>query len=302
MRLHVVDGTFEIYRAHFSKRPGHLSPSGQDVKATVGLLSSMFWLLEDEAEAVSHVAIAFDNPIASFRNDLFAAYKSDEGVPPEIRGQFDLAEEAMRAIGIVVWSMGQWEADDALATAAARFGDAVDQVRILTPDKDLGQCVRGREIVQVDRIRKRVIDEAGVRAGWGVAPRSIPDLLALMGDSADGIPGIAGFGAKTAAVLLASFGTIEAIPDDPRAWLAAGLTVRGADRLAATLRDQRANALLYKKLATLVEDVPLPQQLDELEWQGVPRGAFADLRAELGLDEKWNDRPKRWASGSSLDA
>ena len=295
MRLHVIDGTYEIYRAHFSKRPGHRAPDGQDVKATVGLVSSMFSLLAYEPEAVTHLAIAFDNPIASFRNDLFDAYKSDEGVPPEIRGQFDLAEEAMRAIGIVEWSMNRWEADDALATAAARYGGAVEQVRIMTPDKDLGQCVRGQQIVQVDRMRQRVIDEDGVRAGWGVAPRSIPDLLALMGDTADGIPGIAGFGAKTAALLLAHYGSVEAIPDDARAWLAAGLNVRGSDRLAATLRAERPAALLYKKLATLIEDVPLPQGLDELAWRGVPRDAFADLRSKLGLDEKWNERVPRWA-------
>ncbi len=294
MRLHVVDGTYEIYRAHFSKRPDRHAPDGQDVKATTGLMSSMFALLADPAEAVTHLAIAFDNPIASFRNTLFDAYKSDEGVPPEIRNQFDLAEEAMRAMGIVVWSMNEWEADDGLATAAARYGSAVDQVRIMTPDKDLGQCVRGKHIVQVDRMRQRVIDEDGVRANFGVAPRSIPDLLGLMGDTADGIPGIAGFGAKTAAALLVHYQTIEAIPDEAAAWEAAGISVRGKDRLAANLKAQRDDALLYKKLATLIEDVPLPQELSDLAWRGVPRGAFAELRTKLGLESNWDDRPRRW--------
>ena len=293
-RLHVVDGTYEMYRAHYSKRPDHTAPSGQDVKATVGLLSSMFYLLQDEAEAVTHVAIAFDNPIASFRNDMFLPYKSDEGVPPELRTQFDLVEEAAAAIGIVVWSMKEWEADDALATAAARFGNVVDQVRILTPDKDLGQCVHGTRVVQVDRMRQRVFDEDVVRKTWGVAPRSIPDLLALMGDAADGIPGLPGFGAKTAAALLAHYATIEAIPDDAKAWTAAGVTVRGADRLSATLRERREDALLYKKLATLVEDVPLPQDLDGLAYKGVPRARYTALRSLLGLGEGWDARPKRW--------
>ena len=189
MRLHLVDGTFELYRAHFSKRPALRSKAGRDVKAAVGVAQSLLGLLADPAEQVTHLAIAFDNPIRSFRNDLFAAYKSDEGVPDELRAQFDLAEEGARAVGVPVWSMREYEADDALATGAARFGAQVEQVRILTPDKDLGQCVQGSRVIQIDRMRRKVIDEDSVRSVRGVAPSSIPDLLALTGDSADGIPG-----------------------------------------------------------------------------------------------------------------
>ncbi len=270
MRVHLVDGTFELFRAHFSPRPD------RPQKATVGLVGSMLALLQDRDEAVTHLAIAFDNPIVSFRNDLFDAYKSDEGVPPVLREQFDLAEEAMRALGIVVWSMKEYEADDALATAAVRFASApgVEQVRIMTPDKDLGQVVDGTRVVQVDRMRRKVIDEAGVRAARGVGPASVPDLLALVGDTSDGIPGLAGFGAKSAAAVLARWKTVEAIPDDPMRW---EVKVTGAPRLAATLAAQRDDAILYKKLATLVRDVPLPESLADLEHEGVPRAPFAKL-------------------------
>ena len=199
MRLHLVDGTYELFRAHYGRRPGHADPQGRDVKATVGLTASLLALLHDPGEQVTHLAIAFDNPVESFRNDLFAGYKTGEGLEQEILAQFDLAEEAAAALGIAVWSMARFEADDALATGAARFRDAVAQVRLLTPDKDLAQAVRGRQVVQVDRLREREIDEAAVRARRGVAPASIPDWLALVGDAQDGIPGIPGFGEKTAA-------------------------------------------------------------------------------------------------------
>lgn len=295
MRVHLVDGTFELYRAHYSPRPSRSAALGGgprvDVKATVGLVSSMLALLHDADEDVTHLAIAFDNPIASFRNELFDGYKSDEGVPPELRAQFDLAEEAMRALGIVVWSMDRFEADDALATAAVRFAREAAQVRILTPDKDLGQVVSGTRVVQVDRVRRRVIDEDAVRAARGVAPASIPDLLALMGDAADGIPGLRGFGAKSSAALLARFGTIEAIPDDPAAW---GVRVAGAPRLAATLAGARADALLYKELATLVLDVPLRESLGDLAFRGVPRAPFEALCDTLSLGDL-RARPTRWA-------
>jgi 5'-3' exonuclease len=249
-----------------------------DVKATTGLVANMLALLHEPDEAVSHVAIAFDNPIRSFRNDLFDGYKSDEGVPPAIRGQFDLAELAMRALGIVVWSMDRYEADDALATAAVRFAPLVEQVRILTPDKDLGQVVQGSRVVQVDRIRRKLIDEDTVRAVRGVAPSSVPDLLALVGDAADGIPGLAGFGAKSAAAVLARWGSIERIPDDAAAW---DVKVTGAPRLAATLAREREEAMLYKRLATLSTDVPLPESLDDLSFPGIPRASFEALCAQL---------------------
>ncbi len=289
MRVHLVDGTFELFRAHFSPRPGRKA-RGVDVKATVGLVANMLALLADPDEAVTHLAIAFDNPIVSFRNDLFDGYKSDEGVPPELRAQFDLAEEAMRACGIVVWSMDRWEADDALATAAGRFGPEVDQVRILTPDKDLGQVVEGDRIVQVDRIRRKLIDETAVRTVRGVAPSSIPDLLGLVGDTSDGIPGLPGFGAKSAAAVLARYGTIEAIPDDDRAW---DVKVTGAPRLAKTLASMRQEALLYKRLATLVRDVPLRESLDDLCFRGVPRGPYEALCDQLELRDL-RTRPARF--------
>ena len=295
-RLHVVDGTYELYRAHFSKRPGHLAPNGTDAKATVGIVSAMLALLHDGAEAPTHLAVAFDNPIRSFRNGLCEArgtdfYKSDEGVPPELRAQFDRAEEGVRALGIVVWSMDRFEADDAMATAAAKFRGAVEQVRILSPDKDLGQCVAGTAVVQVDRMRRRLFDEDAVRALRGIAPRSIPDYLALVGDSADGIPGIAGIGDRTASTLLAAFGTLEAIPDDPRRWPAG---IRGADKLAAVLARSRDDALFYRTLATLIEDVPLAEDLAALAFRGVPRALFAAFCRRVGASGL-EERVGRWA-------
>lgn len=295
MRVHLVDGTYELFRAHFSHRPSKtvsLAGRSTDVKATSGLVASMLSLLHDPDEAVTHLAIAFDNPIVSFRNELFDGYKTDEGVPSAILAQFDLAEIAMRALGIVVWSMDRWEADDALATGATRFAPEVDQVRILTPDKDLGQCVQGTRVVQVDRMRKKLIDEATVRAVRGVAPSSIPDLLGLVGDTADGIPGIAGFGAKSAAAVLARWGTIERIPDDAAAW---DVRVTGAPRLAATLAAERQDALLYKRLATLVTDVPVRESLDDLAHRGVPRASFDTLCTQLDSRDL-RSRPIRFAS------
>lgn len=281
MRLHVVDGTFELYRAHYAKRPDRRAPDGRDVKATAGLLASMMALLADAGEAVTHLAVAFDNPIRSFRNDLFAGYKSDEGVPPELHAQFGLAEDALRALGVVVWSMQRWEADDAMATAAARFAGEVEQVRLLTPDKDLGQCLDGARVVLVDRIRRRVVDEPALLAARGIAPASVPDWLALVGDTADGIPGLAGFGERSASALLGHFRHVEHIPDDPGRWR----DVRGADRLAATLRAGREDALLYRRLATLDRVVPLPEGLDDLRWRGAPRPELGAFCARLGLGE-----------------
>jgi 5'-3' exonuclease len=292
MRVHLVDGTFELFRAHFTKRPGHVSPSGQDVKASVGVMMSLLALLQDPDEAATHVAVAFDHPIRSFRNDLYAGYKTDEGVPPEILAQFDLVERATRAIGVVAWPMDRWEADDALATAATRFAGEVEQVRILTPDKDLGQCIRGRHVVQVDRIRRRIIDEDALVAQRGVRPASIPDWLALVGDTADGYPGLPGFGDKTAAALLDAFGHIEAIPDRPGEWPRG---VRGADRLAATLSARRDEALLYRRLATLDVDVPLEESLQALAWRGVPRAEFAAFCDEVGAEAGVRTRPHKFA-------
>jgi 5'-3' exonuclease len=289
MRVHLVDGTFELYRAHFSRRPGH-ERDGVDFKATVGFAASMLALLHDESEAVSHVAVAFDNPIRSIRNDWYDGYKTDEGVPPELRSQFGAVEEAARALGIVVWSMDRWEADDALATGAARWRDQVDQVRILTPDKDLGQCVVGTRVVLVDRIRQQVIDEPELRRRRGIAPQQMPDFLALVGDAADGYPGVPGFGEKTATALLQAFSRIEDIPRDPSKWPP---QVRSAPRLAQVLSVEMDRAMLYRKLATLIVDVPLPGELEDLRWGGVPRARFESWCESLdatGLRE----RPTRW--------
>ena len=279
MRLHLVDGTFELFRAHFSRRPGHLAPDGREAKATVGLAASLLALLHDEREAVTHLAVAFDNPIRSFRNALWPGYKTEEGVAPELLAQFDAAEDAVRALGVTVWSMREFEADDALATGAARFRDAVEQVRILTPDKDLGQCLRGRRVVQVDRLRGREIDEEALLARRGIRPQSVPDWLALVGDDADGIPGLSGFGEKTASALLGVHRHLEQIPADPAGWPPG---IRGAAELSRELERRREDALLFRRLATLVLDVPLPESLEDLRWPGVPRDLHARWCAALG--------------------
>jgi 5'-3' exonuclease len=290
MRLHVVDGTYELFRAHFSRRPP-LAIGGQDLKATVGLVASMLALLHDERESVSHVAIAFDNPIRSIRNDWYDGYKTDEGVPAALLAQFDLAEDAARALGMVVWSMNRYEADDAMATAAARWRDDVEQVRLLTPDKDLGQAIVGQRVVLVDRMRNRVTDEQELLQRRGIQPASVPDWLALVGDSADGFPGLAGFGEKTAASLLRVFGHLEDIPPDPTRWPA---EIRQADRLADTLAKDMELALLYRRLATLVDDVPLPERLEDLAWRGVPREAFEAWCDGAGAADL-RGRPSRWS-------
>ena len=279
MRLHLVDGTFELFRAHYAPRPSRTAPDGQDVKATVGVAASLLRLIDDPDERATHLAVAFDNPVESFRNRLFDGYKTGEGMDPALAAQFDLVEEVTAALGIVVWSMDEHEADDALATAARRWRDDVDQVRILTPDKDLGQCVIGTRVVQVDRIRRRVIDEDGVRERNGVAPASIPDWLALVGDTADGIPGVPGFGAKTAATLLSHYGTVDAIPADPSRWT---VRVRGAARLADALNAMREEARLYRRLAVLAEDVPLAESLADLCWKGADRAAVEAVSVRLG--------------------
>ncbi|GGI04747.1 5'-3' exonuclease [Egicoccus halophilus] len=292
MRLHLVDGTYELFRAHFSKRPDRTDRDGRDVKATVGLCNALLQLLEDDDEQVTSLAVAFDNPIESWRNERFPAYKDGTGVDASLLAQFDGAEAAVEALGITVWSMREYEADDALGTAALRFADEVDQVRILTPDKDLGQVVRGERIVQVDRLRDKYYDADGVRERLGVAPASVPDLLALVGDTADGIPGIPGFGKVGAAAVLGRYGHLEDIPSDGGDW---DVPVRGAARLAATLADRRDDALLYRELATLVTDVPLDSSLDELVWRGADREAWTTWcdRVDSG---SLRERPDVWSA------
>ena len=286
-KLHLLDGTYELFRAYFAL-PDERAPNGRAVGAVRGLIGSTLALLRDPD--VTHLGVAFDHVIESFRNDLFDGYKTGEGVPADLLEQFPLAEDVMRALGVVVWPMIEFEADDALATAAVRFADQVEQVIILSPDKDLCQCVRGRQIVTHDRRRGLTYDEAAVYAKFGVPPSAIPDLLALVGDTADGIPGIPGFGMKTAAAVLRIFGSIEKIPDDPALWSG---SLRGAERLAATLRARRTDATLYKRLATVRTDVPLSESLDTLTWRGVHRAAYENLCRQLGFGDLML-RPSRW--------
>jgi 5'-3' exonuclease len=290
MRLHVIDGTYELFRAHFSPRPSHTDATGKDNKATVGVVMSLLSLLSEPAEAVTHLAVAFDNPILSFRNRLFDGYKSDEGVPPELREQFDLVEEAVKALGVTVWSMDEWECDDAMATAAERYGPQVDEVRLMTPDKDMGQCLVRANVVQVDRRQKKAWNGTELKARWGFGPESIPDFLALVGDTADGIPGLKGFGEKTTAALLAHYPHLEDLPLDASGWKA---KVRGADSLAATLRAGLDDAKLYRKLATLVTEVPLKESLAQLEWKGVPRAQWNAMAVRLN-SERLTTVPTRW--------
>lgn len=293
-RLHLVDGTYELFRAHFAPRPEHRAPDGRDAKATVGVVASLLALLHDADEAVTHIAVAFDNPIRSFRNDLFPDYKSDEGVPPELRSQFDDVEVAVAALGVTVWSMREHEADDGMATGARRFADQVDQVRILTPDKDLGQCLRGQKVVQLDRRQRKLIDETAFRAQRGFAPASMPDFLALTGDTADGIPGLRGFGEKSAGTLLGAYPHLEDIPRHAYQWT---VRPRGALQLAETLAAHLPEAQLYRQLATLIEDAPVSATLEELRFAGVPRGRFEAWCRQLGADGL-RDAPRRWHPGS----
>jgi 5'-3' exonuclease len=229
---------------------------------------------------VSHVAVAFDHVIESFRNQLFDGYKTGDGIDPDLWGQFELAERVCAALGLVVWPMVEFEADDALASAAFRFaGEAeVEQVLIASPDKDLAQCVVGTRVVCLDRMRKKLLDEAGVNVKFGVTPAQIPDYLALVGDSADGIPGVPRWGAKSAAAVLREYGSIDAIPDSAASWRVA---VRGAAALAESLSERRTDALLYKRLATLRADVPLTENLEDLRYRGALRAPLEALAAEL---------------------
>ena len=281
VRIHLVDGTYELFRAHFGA-PAAQAPDGREVGATRGLLRSLAAMLRNEG--ATHVGVAFDHVIESFRNDLYPGYKTGEGLDPALLGQFELAERAAAALGFVVWSMVEFEADDALATAAARLAEdpTVEQVVIASPDKDLTQCVRAARVVCTDRMRRKTLDEAGVIAKFGVEPTSIPDWLALVGDSADGYPGLPGWGAKSATALLARWQHIDRIPDQARDW---GVPVRGAESLAATLRRCREESRLFRTLATLRTDVPLSESVDDLRWRGPRRDELVRLCAEIGDDD-----------------
>ena len=278
MIVHLVDGTYELYRQHFGQLGRHSDEN--ENAGVVGVLSSTLQLIENGA---THIGVATDHVIESFRNDLWPGYKTSEGMEPEILRQIPVLEDALTAMGVTVWAMTEFEADDALASAVrvACEDRTVHQVRILTPDKDLGQCVSGRRVVQVDRKNDVVIDEKGVQAKFGVGPASIIDYLALVGDSADGFPGLPGWGAKSASTVLAKYGDIMSIPADHVQWASDGVKVRSAEKLAATLRDHRADAELFRILATLVDTVNVGSVTD-WKWTG-PRAEFAALTAGWGV-------------------
>ncbi len=288
MKLYLVDGTYELFRNHFGAPPRQ-APDGRPVGATLGLLRTILALIN--TPGVTHIACAFDHVIESFRNDLYAGYKTSAGVDPNLLAQFPLAEKAVTALGIVVWPMTEFEADDALATAVARYGKlrTVEQIVLCSPDKDLAQLVSDDRVVCWDRRRGLVIDEAGVQAKFGVHPASIPDWLALVGDAADGFPGLPGWGAKSASAVLARFEHLESIPKDPQTW---GLPLGRAATLADTLEERREEALLYRRLATLRRDVPLKEKFDDLQWRGA-RDRLKELCRALG-DEQIVKRVPRW--------
>jgi 5'-3' exonuclease len=278
MDVHLVDGTYELFR-HFFAVPSGLDSQGIEIGAVRGVLGSVIGLIEGGA---THVGVATDHVIESFRNELYAGYKTSEGIPPPLLAQFPLLEDVLSAMGVMVWPMVRYEADDALASAAAKaaLDDRVGQVFICTPDKDLAQCVAGSRVVQLDRMRKIVRDEAGVVAKWGVKPESIPDYLGLVGDSADGFPGLAGWGPKSASLALSQYTHMEDIPKNWRQWPA---SIRGAERLSTVLFAQWDDALLYRTLATLRLDVPVFETLDELKWKG-PETAFSGFCERLQAD------------------
>ena len=290
MKIHLVDGTYELFRSFYGPPP-RKSPDGREVGATIGLLRSLLSLIS--VTGATHIGCAFDHVIESFRNDLFPGYKTGAGIDPDLYSQFELAENAVRALGIVVWPMVEFEADDAIATAAIRFQDesAVEQIVICSPDKDLTQLVVGNRVVCWDRRRDLVYDEAGVIDKYGVSPSSIPDWLALVGDSADGIPGVPTWGAKSASALLGTYEHIEAIPEDTEEW---GMSTGRARRLAENLIAYKEQALLYRRLTTLRKDVPLDESVDDLEWRGALEG-FRELCIELGTNDL-ADRIPRWKS------
>jgi 5'-3' exonuclease len=280
--VHLVDGTYEIFRQFYAPRPGHLDDDGLEIGATRGVVQSVFTMLQ---EGATHLGVATDHVIESFRNDMWPSYKSSAGMDPLLLAQFDWLEDALRALGVAVWPMVDVEADDGLASAAeiAAADPRVEQVVICTPDKDLGQCVGGK-VVQLDRRQDKLIDADGVVEKFGVPAGSIPDWLALVGDSADGFPGLPGFGAKTAATLLAHYGQLENIPANAEDW---DVTVRGAPKLAATLAAQRAEADLFKELATLRTDAELGR-VDDWQWTG-PTAAFPAWCERFGWPRLAND-------------
>jgi len=295
--VHLVDGTYELFR-HYYALPSARDSDGREVAAVRGVLASVLGMMKG---GVTHIAVATDHVIESFRNKLWPSYKTAEGIEPDLLAQFPLLEEVLSTAGIVVWPMMEFEADDALAAAAMRaVRDArVEQVIICTPDKDLAQCVRGTRIVQLNRRTRVTIDEAGVIQKYGVSPASIPDYLALVGDAADGYPGLKGWGAKSSAAVLAKFAHLVSIPTNWREWR---VTVANASALADTLSRERDRALLFRTLATLRTDIVLFDDVDELRWNG-PTLAFTDLAARLdaAVTEK-RSVPRGSYAGSRLAA
>ena len=289
MKLHLVDGTYELFRAYYGAPPSN-APDGRPVGATRGLLQTLLSLLRQPD--VTHVVVAFDHIVESFRNELFGGYKTGDGVPTDLANQFELAERVARALGFVVWPMVEFEADDAIATAVARWAEApgVDQVVICSPDKDMMQLIRGQDVVSLDRRRQIVIDYKGVVEIFGVEPGSIPDYLALVGDTSDGIPGVPRWGAKSASLVLKRYKRIEAIPENPMLW---DVSVRGAKSMANELKEHRSVVDLYKELATLRLDVPLTESLEDLKWKGARSSEYNILCSELGF-QTLATAPSQW--------
>ena len=277
MIVHLVDGTYELFRYFLSPAAAFDRSAPEELRAVRGVVGSILGMLED---GVTHVGVATDHVIESFRNALWPGYKTGEGIDPLLRAQFEPLEDALRALGVIVWPMVEHEADDALATAAAMAAadGRVDQVVVCTPDKDLAQCVRGDRVVQLDRRTRELRNESAVRAKFGVSPPSIPDWLALVGDSADGYPGLPGWGAVSAATVLARYGRLEGIPKLALEW---DVSVRGAMRLATALAEQRERALLFRELARLRTDAPIGVDVDGLRWRG-PRADFTAWAERLG--------------------
>lgn len=286
MDVHLVDGTYELFR-HYYALPSARDAEGREVAAVRGVVASVLGMIK---EGATHLAVATDHVIESFRNGLWPGYKTSEGVEPELLAQFALLEEALAAAGIVVWPMVEFEADDALAAAAqaASLDTRVERVIVCTPDKDLGQCVRGTRIVQLNRRTREICDEAGVMRKFGVSPASIPDYLALVGDAADGYPGLRGWGAKSSAAVLAKFGHLESVPADYREW---GVSVANASGLATTLSRDSEQAKLFRTLATLRTDIALFDDVEQLRWKG-PTPAFDQLGLRLDAAIGATTRPQ----------
>jgi 5'-3' exonuclease len=279
MHVHLVDGTYELYRQHYGQASKHSQPP--PFAGTIGVLTSTIQLLQDGA---THIGVATDHVIESFRNDLYSGYKTSEGMEPVLLEQIPILEDALRALGVTVWAMETYEADDALASAVrvACEDHTVHKVFVLTPDKDLGQVVQGKRVVQMDRRNNVIIDEDAVKEKFGVGPSSIADYLGLVGDSADGFPGLQGWGAKSASAVLAKYGTIDNIPDSHEQWIRDGVTVRGAEKLATTLRTNRKDVQLFKTLATLVQDVEVGEPMD-WKWNG-PTKQFDEICSNLSCN------------------